>query len=545
MAWKRGTQNNPAGEIRKGHIKEFLQKSSKATGVVGKLHIVSMSSMPSLFSAFGESYFALVSTESNGLPPQFAEHVKNNMLLLHAHEHPRVVLSALLHPDVPPGSIVMNEIQCLNSKVCTGEHEDWTVYVGDHFAYDGREGAIGATDVKVVGDKSICFLRTMSVAVRPRFVPTLDELDDDGDDIPTLLCDAVEVAKVIQKNMYDCVISCDEIFQVTVPSINGHSSQLVCRVSELEEDAEGNDEEEVDEEHDIDMPDCHRGRITAETAVYLTVEGSTEVFELINNVDKPSSAPLTNVVTILTADEEEFFVKRRLLRPCIALTSVVQAGRGKYQGDSAVSTSEPIQISVGACTFDRVLLYLEHEAREEEFKFDPLIAPELLAAAETLNVLGLQEICQKVLGSFKERVRHTAIPLEEVFQRNARGHELSLPPPQGVGKRGETLLIMSGMIFDITRWLEEHPGGSTIIPEQALNMDCTSFFEIYHASRQAFLYLKEFYIGELSEEDLRRVPLPPGEVPPSAAFLEQLKRVTPWRLKREDVKQHIFVHKSF
>jgi hypothetical protein len=76
-------------------------------------------------------------------------------------------------------------------------------------------------------------------------------------------------------------------------------------------------------------------------------------------------------------------------------------------------------------------------------------------------------------------------------------------------------------------------------------MDCTSFFEIYHASRQAFLYLKEFYIGELAEADLSRVPLPPGEVPPSAAFVEQLKRVTPWRLKREEVKQHIFVHKSF
>lgn len=46
----------------------------------------------------------------------------------------------------------------------------------------------------------------------------------------------------------------------------------------------------------------------------------------------------------------------------------------------------------------------------------------------------------------QERVRHTAIPLEEVFKRNARGHELSLPPPAGVGKRGETLLIMSGMV---------------------------------------------------------------------------------------------------
>lgn len=123
MAWKRGTQNNAAGVIRKGHVKEFLQKSSKASGVVGKLHIVGLASIPSLQSAFEDSYFALVSSLENDLPPQFEEHVHDNVLLLHSHEHPRVVLSALLHPDVPPASIVMNEIQCLNSKVCTGEFE--------------------------------------------------------------------------------------------------------------------------------------------------------------------------------------------------------------------------------------------------------------------------------------------------------------------------------------------------------------------------------------------------------------------------------------
>jgi cytochrome b involved in lipid metabolism len=50
-------------------------------------------------------------------------------------------------------------------------------------------------------------------------------------------------------------------------------------------------------------------------------------------------------------------------------------------------------------------------------------------------------------------------------------------------------------VLDVTRWLDEHPGGSQIIPEQALGVDCTIFFEIYHASRQAYLYLKEFYIG--------------------------------------------------
>ena len=59
--------------------------------------------------------------------------------------------------------------------------------------------------------------------------------------------------------------------------------------------------------------------------------------------------------------------------------------------------------------------------------------------------------CNKSLLTFishalQERVRQTAIPLEEVFKRNNRGHELSLPPPKGVGKRGETLLIMSGMV---------------------------------------------------------------------------------------------------
>jgi len=123
MAWKRGTQNNSAGEIRKGHVKEFLLQSSKESGVGGKLHIVSMSSIPSLQSAFGDSYFALISSLSNDLPPQFEQHINNNVLLLHAHEHPRVVLSALIHPDVPPASIVLNEIQCLNSKVCTGEFE--------------------------------------------------------------------------------------------------------------------------------------------------------------------------------------------------------------------------------------------------------------------------------------------------------------------------------------------------------------------------------------------------------------------------------------
>ncbi len=99
-------------------------------------------------------------------------------------------------------------------------------------------------------------------------------------------------------------------------------------------------------------------------------------------------------------------------------------------------------------------------------------------------------------------------------------------------------------MLDISRWLSEHPGGSTIIPEQALNIDCSVFFEIYHASRMSFLYLKEFYIGELAEEDRCKLKYTDNNLSPSPAFLEQLARVTQWRLKKEDMKLYE-IHKSF
>lgn len=28
------------------------------------------------------------------------------------------------------------------------------------------------------------------------------------------------------------------------------------------------------------------------------------------------------------------------------------------------------------------------------------------------------------------------------------------------------MLLLDGMVLDISRWIEEHPGGSSIIPEQ-------------------------------------------------------------------------------
>lgn len=51
---------------------------------------------------------------------------------------------------------------------------------------------------------------------------------------------------------------------------------------------------------------------------------------------------------------------------------------------------------------------------------------------------------------------------------------------------------------------------------------------MYHASRESFLYLAGFYIGELVPEDAPHVPQG-GKQPPSADFLVQLREYTAFR----------------
>ena len=70
-------------------------------------------------------------------------------------------------------------------------------------------------------------------------------------------------------------------------------------------------------------------------------------------------------------------------------------------------------------------------------------------------------------------------------------------------------MLIDGMVFDVTRWLPQHPGGSIIIPEQAVNIETVVLFEMYHSSRMSFQFLREFYIGDLLPEDLEKeAPFP-------------------------------------
>ena len=123
MAWKRGTQNNLPGEIRKGHIKEFLFPSLKKASVSYHLRIFELPDCEER----RHSATALVSSK---IPECFVPFLVDGTLFIHSHDHPRSVLKVFLSDDIPEGHIVLNEIQRINSKVCIGELQEWTIYQG-------------------------------------------------------------------------------------------------------------------------------------------------------------------------------------------------------------------------------------------------------------------------------------------------------------------------------------------------------------------------------------------------------------------------------
>ena len=277
MAWKRGTQNNSAGEIRKGHIREFLLPSSKSIGVVGKLKILSFEDykIETKTEKYQESYFCLICSIENELPIQFHPFISNNnTLLLHSHEHPRCILTAIINSNIPPGCILLNEIQRVNSKVCIGENEDWTVYQGETFVYDGREGVIGNTELRRV-EQPIPILKHISMTIRPRYI-------DSYSNSSNLRINGRLFTQHLQKLLYGAILSTDELYLSTPPesclvfeSLEESTASstnpslkhpIVCQVGELE--AMNEEDIEVNEEEDFSFPDCYRGIVDVDTVSY-------------------------------------------------------------------------------------------------------------------------------------------------------------------------------------------------------------------------------------------------------------------------------------
>jgi cytochrome b involved in lipid metabolism len=385
----------------------------------------------------------------------------------------------------------MSEVQAANLHVCDKEPYQWRLFT----EWDNLPA-----------------LEDVTLEVRHRF-PV---------ETPTTV-NAAKLNSACAKLLFGLVVTVNELFLVHFEGL-----ELVCRLVNLTPEETGG--ADADEMSDLTLPDHYIGLMEAGTRIYVEVDEAVckSTLFIEGGVSKAAAPLPKDIVTVTTlVDDEQFPVKTKLLRPCLALTSAVQAGKGVH-----ADAVREVSVNTDCCTFDRVLLFLEAQFKGRSFDILPEHLEDMSAAAEVLKLQPLKDLCDKKRGAFESRVRKEPISFDEIVARNTRGGDN--PGDQ------ETLLLMDGMVFDITRWLPEHPGGSTIIPEQALNMDSTVFFEIYHVSRQSFLYLKEFYIGELREDDLAIVPKSRGV--PSAGFLEQLKAHTPWRL---DFVNNPAVHKSF
>ena len=69
------------------------------------------------------------------------------------------------------------------------------------------------------------------------------------------------------------------------------------------------------------------------------------------------------------------------------------------------------------------------------------------------------------------------------------------------GEHRSVWTVIHGKVYDITNLLLEHPGGEEVLIENAAGVDATESYEDTWPSDDNREMLKDFYIGELHEED--------------------------------------------
>lgn len=496
MPWT--ANNNQAGEIRapamtaalrqKQKLLEsdaHLQRTYSQSLRVAALEDVAGVDLPALrFCALlhPEDFPTALQQDEDGNDSTTSSRVE----FIYPRLHAQFVVPVRAHAGVARGHVALSQVQMINLELCVGQVENWTLF-------QERVPVINAIAIEIRPLKSLVSSSVSTAAHTDTNAAPVSSTSN-------VVTDANEFSTAFAKYTWQRILTENE--RLVLRFKDGRD--YFVRVLEIDADDEY--------ETDFTMPDSFRGAVDDETQVFVSADSADDdaFFTLKSAAAAPSATSSLasmrlDVVTVVTSDEEEFPVKKKLLFPCIKLSSAVLSGKGVHKDSSTT-----IEADVDCLTFDRVLLYLEHEARNDgdEFQFDPSYAEELLTAATKLGCIGLQDICKQRLGEFETRVRKEAIRWEEVVRRNTSG---------------EVWLVMLGMVFDVTRWLPEHPGGSVIIPEQAVNVDCTVMFEIYHSSRQSFRYLKQFYIGEIESADLALVPSSAEK--PSEAFIEELKQV--------------------
>ena len=477
-----------------------------------------------LFTTRGQAGKDLINCHGNGDGPMHVHFHDVAVFVLSAVPIPPSAMEEVEQSQRPDTDIIyLSKVQCHNHKVCTDSIMEVTCCSasGDDFA------PLSAIGIEV-------YLRKTQHEQKQEDTATEEE-----EDVPTIK--ARDVCRRLMNDTENSILSVNESILI---ELDGHD--LVCRVAEVRvaKDESLSTSVATASMSDVTMDDPYRGRVTMQSEFFvsasdanaLKVEGAKTI---------PKGKLPEDVVHITTSDGEWFPVRKAMLAPCIKLTKYVQAGRGKYADIPMLSDEERSEdaptddgcphakVPIDCCVFDRVLLFIASMLfpNEQKFALDLSEVNILADAAEELGLQALADLCGSQSSSFDSRVRKDRyIRFSEVVKRNNDNNEL--------------LIIMDGMVLDISRWIDEHPGGPSIIPTQALNIDCTIFFEMYHVSRQSFLYLKSFYIGELAPEDAATLRSSANGVEASQGFLDALRSYTrEWRVQIKE-NQGERVHKS-
>jgi len=78
--------------------------------------------------------------------------------------------------------------------------------------------------------------------------------------------------------------------------------------------------------------------------------------------------------------------------------------------------------------------------------------------------------------------------------------KFALKDVEGHKDKNSTWIVIHDEVYDVTKFLEEHPGGEEVLLEQA-GKDATEHFEDVGHSTDARTMMKDYLIGELKDED--------------------------------------------
>jgi len=384
----------------------------------------------------------------------------NDPLLIHFHNLPVFVLKAMPlyldetdgqpdeHQQENEGTIYLSQAHCHNNKVC----EDATYNITCCSRPEIKPTRTSTSPSCVNYDK----LSAVQIEVFLRYPgKNTDEYQE---------FQANTIARMLMNHTIFSILTVNECLTLTIDGTG-----LVCRVSRVcvvsdKDDAilggaggEGNANDGDISSAEASLDEPYRGRMTINTEFYVEASNPDTV-QILGARHLPEGTLPEDVIHITTSDDEWFPVRRILLASCLNLTKYVQAGRGKYKDTptaylrkSERSPDAPdggihCKVEIDCCTFDRVLLFIMSQLFPDDYKFALELSEtnSLSNAAEVLGLLALSDLCASQLSSFASRVRKDKyIRFNEVKKRN-EGNEL--------------LIIVDGMVLDISRWIDEHPG---------------------------------------------------------------------------------------